>query len=219
MSTDAIPLRLLESRSRAASRSWDLRSLQGRLVELSSGPASASLSLTFRLVVEAQRLGEPVAWVGGPSSSFFPPDVARAGVDLDSLAVIRVPRPPGGPRGSREPRGTGSRGDASRAAELLVRSGGFGLVVIDVDSGAHVPMAIQSRLAGLAKRHHAAILLLTEKSEESPSLGPLVSLRAATRRVSRPGEPFECEVRALKDKQGGSRWRYRETRHGPPGLS
>jgi recombination protein RecA len=206
MSTEAIPLRLLESRSRVASRSWDLRSLQGRLVELSSGPASASLSLTFRLVVEAQRLGEPVVWVGGSSSSFFPPDVARAGVDLAALAVIRVPR---------RPQGSG----VFRAAELLVRSGGFGLVVIDVPPAVRVPLAIQSRLAGLTKRHHAALLLLTEKSEDSPSLGPLVSLRAATRRWSRPGEPFECEVRVLKDKRGGSRWRYRETRHGPPGLS
>src|SRR5512147_2110212 len=61
---------------------WSLSSLAGRLVEISAGLAGAPLTLAFRLVLEAQRKGEPTAWVGRRESVFYPPDAAAAGVDL-----------------------------------------------------------------------------------------------------------------------------------------
>ena len=46
---------------------------------ISGGQAGASLTLVFRLVLEAQRQREPVAWIHGRSGTLFPPDAAEAG--------------------------------------------------------------------------------------------------------------------------------------------
>src|ERR1043166_7082416 len=72
---------------------WTLSNLAGRFVEISSMRASASLTLTFGLVLEAQRQHEPVAWTTLGESTFYPPDVAEFGIDLDSLVVVRLATP------------------------------------------------------------------------------------------------------------------------------
>jgi recombination protein RecA len=133
---------------------------------------------------------------------FYPPDVAEAGVDLGALAVVRAP-------GTRR---------AARAADHLLRSGGFGLVVLDVGADDRMPVAFQTRLAGLAKKHDAALLCITEKEDRRPSLGSLVSLRAEAIRTERAGDRFRCEVRVLKDKRRGPGWTHVEVCHGPDGL-
>lgn len=176
---------------------WGVQPFFGRLVEVSSGPRTAALTLTLRLVVEAQRLGEPVAWITGRASSFFPPDARAAGVDLDALVVIWVHGafPPRSPRGDGAP--------AFHAADLLVRSGGFGLIVLDLGRKIDLPMAMQTRLAGLARKHQTAILCLTEKSSDERSLGSLVSLRVETEKIEKAEDRFRCAVRVLKNKLGG----------------
>jgi recombination protein RecA len=181
---------------------WRLDAFRGRLAELSGGPACASLALVFRLVLEAQLNTEPVVWVSRCPSLFYPPDVAECGVDLDALAVVRAPE-------TRR---------AARAADHLLRSGGFGLVVLDVGNDDRMPPAAQTRLAGLAKKHDAALLCLTEKDERRPSLGSLVSLRAEVVRTERKSDRFRCEVRVLKDKRRGPNWTHVEVCHGPDGL-
>ena len=174
----------------------------GRLAEVSGDPSGAPLTLVFRLVLEAQRRGEPVAWIGRRQNSFFPPDVAEAGVDLEALPVVWAP----------------DAIAAARTADLLVRSGAFGLVLVDLGAEAHLPAAVQTRLAGLAKRHGAAIVFLTEKQDDRPSLGSLVSLRTHTTRTGRDTGSFHCEARALKDKRRGPGWLHAEVCRGPDGL-
>ncbi len=99
---------------------WGLAPLAGRLVEISGHRASANLTVAFGLVLEAQSQDEPVAWVTLAQSTFFPPDAAESGIDLARLAVVRV-----------------SDGTAAcRAVVELTRSGGFGLVVLDLGPGA-----------------------------------------------------------------------------------
>ncbi len=181
---------------------WKLSAFIGRFGEVSGDAASACLSLVFRLVLEAQRLGEPVAWVGRRESVFFPPDVAQVGVDLSALPVIWVP----------------DALAAARAADYLVRSGAFGLTVVDLGARARLPLHAQTRLVGLAKKHDAALLCITEKQDGQPSLGSLVSLRAHVVRTSREGERFRCEVRVLKDKRRGPSWGHPEICRGPDGL-
>ena len=88
----------------------DLPSLQGRLVELSGSGSSAQLTAAFGLVLDAQRRQEWAAWVTLRRSSFFPPDAADSGVDLDALIVVRVEGP----------------GEAGRAADELARCNAFG---------------------------------------------------------------------------------------------
>src|SRR5262249_1726487 len=105
---------LPESASRASA--WNLADLAGRLVELSGDAEPSHLTAAFSLVFDAQMNGDSAAWVTLQNSAFFPPDVADSGVDIDALPVVRA----------------SNVRTAGRAADHLVRSGGFGLVVIDL---------------------------------------------------------------------------------------
>ncbi|MHC4549365.1 MAG: P-loop NTPase family protein [Planctomycetota bacterium] len=187
--------------SPAAPSEWSLAGLAGRLVELSGAEDSAALTFAFGLIRQAQLLGEPAAWVAVEAETFFPPDAAAGGVDLDALAVVRVP----------DPRGL------LRAADHLARSGAFGLLVLDV--GPHrVAGAALSRLRGLAQKHGMIVLFLTDKPARAPSLGSLISLRGqALRRRTGPDE-FTCELKVLKDKRRAPGWVHREVCGGPAGL-
>lgn len=161
---------------------WGLDALRGRLVELSAHAASATLSVAFELVLEAQRLDEPAAWIliGEGESAFFPPDVAAMGVDLEALVVVRV---------------ANSNVAASAAARLL-RGGGFGLAVLDLTGAkaAEISAPNQGRLVGLAQTHAAAVVCLTEKAADMPSLGSLVSLRIEAQRASHAPSELEASV-------------------------
>lgn len=182
---------------------WELGALRGRLVELSARGASATLTAAFEIVAEAQAQGEPVAWLAPASSAFYPPDVADSGIDLAALVVVRAP----------------DLTAAARTAERLLRSGAFGLVVLDLAGAAvEMPIAIQGRLVTLAQTHDAAIVCLTEKSEDTTSLGSLVSLRAAALRQREGSARFRVTIRALKDKQRGPGWTHVASRRGPAGL-
>ncbi len=215
---------------------WSLEALRGRLVELSARGATATLTAAIELVREAQLAGEPAAWIALAASTFYPPDAATAGVDLAALVVVRVGAPIA----------------AASAAARLLRSGAFGLVVLDlvepdVERAPELAMAAQGRLVTLAQTHDAAVVCLTSKPADAPSIGSLVSLRAeAIRRHeprSRPtdagsyltgygaAEPVlassasayrddgahELTVHILKDKQRGPGWTHTMPIAGPPG--
>lgn len=194
------PARILE-KTAARPAPWTLAEIAGRLVELSSSAAAASLTVAFGMVRQAQERGELAGWVTALESFFYPPDAARRGIDLDGLAVVRVPEAEG----------------IARAGEKLVRSGAFGLVVLDL-GGADVPMPLQTRLAGLAHRHHAALICLTENERREISLSSLISLRARAERRRITEGRFECALRVLKDKRRGPTWKHAEICHGPAGL-
>ena len=180
---------------------WSVADLSGRLVELSAGPDAAPLTAAFGLVLEAQLSGDRAAWVTLEHSSFFPPDVAAGGIDIDALPVVRVP----------------DARAAGRAADHLVRSGGFGLVVVDLSIGDDVGVAMLTRLLGLARQHDVAVLMLTKKSPEAPSMHSLISLRAEARWRAREGRG-EVYVRVIKDKRGAAGWTHVETCRGPAGV-
>jgi recombination protein RecA len=190
---------------------WSLEQIAGRLVEISGSGATAALTLTFGLVLQAQLQNEPVAWITRNDSLFYPPDAAEGGVDLDALVIVRIPDLPAsaGQAGARA---------VARAADQLVRSGAFGLVVLDLGAKPDVPTPLQTRLAGLAYKYQTALLCLTTKGDEVPSLGPLVSLRVAARRKRLADGQFSCGLIVLKDKRQGPTWRYAEVCHGPAGL-
>ncbi len=181
---------------------WDLQEIAGRLTELSGLGGSACLTLATSMVLDAQRQAETVAWITSSNSSFFPLDVAAAGVDLEALAVVRVPDAP----------------SVARAADRLARSGAFGLLVLDLGANPRVPAALQARLRSLARKHDTAILCLTEKRASASSLGSLVSLRGEAR-IRRVGDDrFACELRILKDKHRGPGWMHTEICRGPEGM-
>jgi hypothetical protein len=113
----------------------------GRIVEIGG---QASTSAIARLALEVQAGGEPVVWVTGPTTSVHPPDLAEAGLSLHQLAFLRI------------------HDDATglsriRAAELVLRSGGFGLVIIEAPVGA-LPARALSRLHAMARRHDTRVV-------------------------------------------------------------
>jgi recombination protein RecA len=180
---------------------WTIDEVAGRLVEISSSTAAAALTLTFTLIREAQARGEPVGWVTLAESFFYPPDAARGGIDLAALVVIRLSRAE----------------NIARAGEKLLRSGAFGIVVLDLGS-ADIPMPLETRLTGLAHRHHTALICLTEKTSGAFSLGSLVSLRAHAERKRVEDNRFACALSVLKDKRRGPTWSYEDFYAGPAGL-
>lgn len=183
--------------------SWELSGLAGRLVELSAHAGAAHLTAAFGLVLDAQLGGDRAAWVTLDASSFFPPDASDGGVDLDALPVVRVP----------------DARLAGRAADHLTRSGGFGLVIVDLSAAdrAELPVPLLTRLAGLARQQEVAVLLLTKKPHDASSLHSLIALRAAASRREVDGRYDVC-VRVLKDKRRGPGWTHVETCRGAAGL-
>jgi recombination protein RecA len=180
---------------------WSLAAITGRFIEISASVSAASLTLAFGLVREAQNQREPVGWVTSAGSFFYPPDAAQGGVDLAALVVIRVLH----------------AATIPTAGEKLLRSSGFGLVVLDLGT-ADIPTPLQSRLTGLAQHHHTALVCLTEKESRAFSLGSLVSLRAHAERQRSSDHRFACRLRVLKDKRHGPAWSHEEFCHGPAGL-
>ena len=196
---------LIAPQSEEPEPGWSRSGLAGRLCELSAGQDGAVLSAAMSVVLDAQLAGDPVAWVSATSAVFFPPDAAACGVDLAALVVVRT-------RGARL---------AGRAADVLLRSGAYGLVVLDLGTSAALPTPLQGRLVQLAVKHDAAVLCLTEKQPDDTSLGSLVSLRGQVTRRRIPegsGGGFACNIRALKDKRRGPGWTWQEVRRGPDGL-
>lgn len=104
-----------------------------------------------------------------------------------------------------------------RAGEKLLRSGGFGIMVLDLGAG-DIPMPLQTRLTGLAYRHHSALVCLTEKSGAAFSLGSLVSLRAHAEKNGRRTTALHALCEFSKDKRRGPTWNYEELYFGPAGL-
>jgi recombination protein RecA len=79
-------------------------------------------------------------------------------------------------------------------------------------------MPLQTRLTGLAHRHHTALVCLTEKNRAAFSLGSLVSLRAHAQKKRVAQNRFACALRVLKDKQRGPTWNHEALYNGPAGL-
>ena len=90
---------------------------RGRITEL-AGPRSAGRTgLAAAIAASATRAGETIAWVD-PADALDPEAAAAADIALARLLWVR-------PRGMP---------DALRAAEILLAAGGFGLVLLDVNS-------------------------------------------------------------------------------------
>lgn len=173
--------------------------LAGRLVELPAQPHGAVLTAVTRILVQAQALGDPVAFVSTRDDLPFVEDLLAHGIDLAALAVVRAPD---GPR-------------AGLAADRLLRSSGFGVVAIDLAAGHEVPVAQLARLIRLAALHDAVVLLLTAGA----SHGSLVALRLHVTRELQRGGRWVVRAWADKDKRlGPGPLRPLGEFRGPPGL-
>jgi recombination protein RecA len=181
---------------------------EGQALEL-SGCAPGKFSIVARLMQRAQQSHEVVAYVTSCNTPFpYAPDLVALGVDLNALICVRMPAH------------AGSHG-LVRAAEVLLRSGAFGLVVLEF--GTEIPsgeLAWQARLTGLVRHHATRLVLMTSSSAEAPSLGPMVSLRIEphVKRDPRGGRAV-LEQRVLKSKLGFSVDPSQDIRRLPEGAT
>lgn len=194
----------------------------GRLVELTGGLDGAPTSVAVALVADAQRTGSIVAWLQPERGRLFPPDLAANGVDLDALVVVHVPQspdalptPPPGRRRTRSRTAAGEH-DLPKAAEWLLRSGAFDLVVIDLRPRPPRPGAWLGRLQALARMHRTTVLLLSEATAPLEH-GSTATLRLMPRR-RRDRAAFVVETEVVRDKLHAATAPAATVRSGPTGL-
>jgi hypothetical protein len=180
--------------------SWRFENLVGVLAEISEETPSGAVSFAAEIIFEAQGRNEPVAWVAGTGSIFFPPDLLTRGIDVSAVAVVRA----------------GGEAESLTAAEWLVRSGAMGLVIVDCEGRWVVSDASLGRILKLAERNLCAVVFLTRKRRQDPSLGSRVSLRGCV--VRSAGGGFAIDVHTVKDKRSNSGSRQSRQYHGPSGL-
>jgi recombination protein RecA len=206
------PLESPEKTAARAPRRWNLESLAGGITEISGFTPAAGLTAAAHLVREVQERREPAAWIAAGDSLFYAPDLRDWGVDLGALPVARV---------------DGAIA-AARAAECMLRSGAFALIVFDLGRvggrtgsfarSAALPTAVQVRLAALCRRHQAALLLLAQKPEGAPPIASMAILRAEGAVRKTGFDRFTFELQVLKDKRQGGGWSHEEVLRGPDGL-
>ena len=130
---------------------------RGALSALCGGPASGKTGVALSALREAQAEGGLAAFVDG-RGELYPPAALALGVNLERLLIVR-PEAARGARGARDAVLPGLW-----AAEVLLASGAFPAVVIDVPLRG-VPAsraeAMLRRLRAAAERGGAAALLLS----------------------------------------------------------
>jgi len=151
---------------------------RGRVTELAGPQSAGRTGLACAIAASATRAGETIAWVD-PEDALDPEAGAAAGMLLARTLWVR-------PRGMP---------DALRAAEILLRAGGFGLVVLDLGAsrGRERPGAgAWPRLARAAEQNRSALLVLAPAREAGTFAA--LGLEVAARRVCWSGGPGRLVV-------------------------
>lgn len=132
---------------------------RGTIATLEGAPSSGRMAVAARILAAATADG--LGAVVGTSA--FPPALAAAGVRLERLLIVSAPGPV----------------SAARAADILLRSGVFTVVVIPaLPSGRGTGSATWTRLASLA--HRANAILIAVGVEASSELRYFASVRVET---------------------------------------
>ncbi|MFO7155512.1 MAG: hypothetical protein DIU72_002695 [Pseudomonadota bacterium] len=163
---------------------------QGRIVAL-SGEGTGSTALALSIAAHASRTGRLVAWVDG-ADAFDPRGAREAGLSLSRLLWCR-------PKDLRA---------AIRAADALIASGAFPLVVLDLRREEPRPVAQSAwlRLARGAEANRGCLLVLGEAGAQSFAAATLSPSRAKARfSGAGPGRLFEgveLDCRLERNKLG-----------------
>jgi RecA/RadA recombinase len=141
---------------------------RGRITELAGPRSTGRTGLACAIAASATAAGETIAWVD-PEDALDPEAAADAGIALIRTLWVRPRNVP----------------DAFRAADIVLGAGGFGLVVLDVDSARAV--ARWSRLARTAERTRSALLVVAPA--RTAGTFAAVGLELTARRVRWSGRP------------------------------
>jgi hypothetical protein len=136
-----------------------LRFPKGAISTLEGAASSGRSALAARVLADATAdggAGALVEWHADPNGFYFPPSLESAGVALERLVIVRACEPL----------------DVVRAADILLRSGAFNVIVIPAVASR---AAAWSRLANLA--HRAGAVLLAVGTQACEELRYFASLR------------------------------------------
>lgn len=147
---------------------------RGRLTEITGAPGSGRTTIARQLVAATLRAGWWVAYVDA-ARTLAPRDWAALGAH-DGLWVVRPDDP--------------ARG--AWCADVLLRSGAFGLVVLDGAPALSRPVAV--RLVRLARASDAAFVLLAPDGQHAGVAGAL-QLRVQRASAKRRPEPLDLTAR------------------------
>ncbi len=179
----------LRVRPSPSDQPWGLSALLGRLTLLcGNGRVSAAAAIT----AAAQRHSEPSAWLVERGFEPYGPDLEAAGVALESLILIRLSQ----------------HHKLGRAADLIARTGGVGLVVVDSEKIPH--RAMLRRLANHAEQHRMAALILCD----APHHDAAISL-VAKAEYDPAGEQ---RLTAMRDRNQSNLWQVKERYDAVPGC-
>ena len=192
---------LIRSAEEGTDLRFTLQAVRGRLCELRDTSASAALSALVQLVWQAQCVGEPAAWIHGGTAGLHVGDLHQAGVDPAALVIVRLWK----------------ETDALRAAERLLRSGAFGVLVLDLRHTNAFGAPEAGRMAKLAETYRTAVVILSAQPL-SVAAGSLVSLRLTVHRKRLPDGRFQRTFEILRDKQHGQQSLQHDEVAGPDGL-
>ena len=137
---------------------------RGTIAALEGQPSSGRSAIAARLLAVATGRGLG-AMIG---VDLFPPSLAAAGVKLERLMCVAVTDPVG----------------AARAADIVLRSGAFGVVVIPaLPSGRGTGSATWTRLASLAHRANALLVAVGVEPSSELRYFATVHIETAIERV------------------------------------
>ncbi|MHB0962226.1 MAG: P-loop NTPase family protein [Gemmatimonadaceae bacterium] len=156
---------------------------RGRLTEITGAPGSGRTTIARQLVAATLQAGWWVAYVDA-ARTLAPRDWAALGAH-DGLWIVRPD-------------------DSSRGAwcaDVLLRSGAFGLVVLDGAPALSRPVAV--RLVRLARASDAAFVLLAPDGQHAGVAGAL-QLRVQRVRAKRKTEPLDLTARLDGQSRAGA---------------
>jgi hypothetical protein len=137
---------------------------RGAIATLEGSRSSGRMALAVRLLAVATREG--LGAVVGTST--FPSALTAAGVQLERLLIVRVCDPVG----------------AARAADILLRSGAFAVVVIPaLPSGRATGSATWTRLGSLAHRANTVLIAVGQTASTELRYFAAVRIETAIERV------------------------------------
>ena len=145
---------------------------RGRISEIIGAPSSGRTSLVHRLLAAAAERGEYCAMVDC-TNSFDPATASQAGADLDALVWVQC----------------GHHVEhAMKSADLLLHSGGFGVVILDLcDVNAshtrRIPLSWWYRFQRAVEKSPAILLILGSEAHAK-------SCSTLTVEVQREDHPF-----------------------------
>jgi len=166
---------------------------RGVIATLEGAPGSGRSAVAARLLARATHdggLGAAIETPAGPEGSFYPPALAAAGVDLERLLIVRA----------------NDAQSVARAADILLRSAAFGVVVMPAVT---LRAAAWTRLASLTHRANALLVALGTNASDELRFFASLRIRLQSSHVCFAGEsgPFcalagtRIEAAVLKHKR------------------